>query len=180
MERFRLLPVEEDGRLNDPLLRENFIERVFCLKRYRDFLADDGTIAGLVNFHTEHKLLIMAHHQQIYREMGRLVADPKSYSRKDLFERYETLMEGALTRKANQKTHSNVLIHMLGFLKQHLSGDEKQEMLDKIDEYRQSLVPLIVPITLMQHYVRKYDEPYLKRQYYLHPHPMELQLRNHA
>ena len=140
----------------------------------------DASVAGLVEFHTEHKLLFMAHHQQIYREMGRLAANPKSRKRDELFREYETLMTRALARKATSKSHFNVLTHILGFLKNRLSADEKQEALELIDQYRRGDLPLIVPITLMQHYVRKYDEPYLKRQYYLHSHRMELRLRNHA
>lgn len=180
MEHFPLLPVEEEGRLHDLWLRENFIERVFCLKRYRDSLQGNGSVGGLVNFHTDHKLLFMAHSPQLYREMGRLVAHAKEQKRAELFARYEQLMLRALKARATPKKNANVLMHMMGFLKQRLSADEKQEMLEIIEEYRRELIPLVVPITLMQHYVRKYKEPYLARQYYLKPHPIELQLRNHA
>lgn len=180
MDHFPLLPVEEDGRLHDPNLRENFIERIFCLKRYRDFLAADGSVGGLVKFHTGHKLLLMAHTPQIYTELGRLVAQPKQLDRKELFRRYEELMLKALGTRATPRKNANVLMHMLGFLKQQLSSSEKQEMLELIDHYKQGILPLIVPITLMRHYARRYEEPYLLAQHYLNPHPIELQLRNHA
>jgi uncharacterized protein YbgA (DUF1722 family) len=125
MEHFPLLPVEEEGRLNDPKLWENFIERIFTLKRQR-------------------------------------------------------LLLEALSLKTTPKKNANVLQHILGYFKEQLSGDEKKELLEIIDQYRQLLIPLIVPVTLVDHYVRKYDQPYLQDQYYLHPHPVELQLRNHV
>jgi len=180
MDHFPLLPVEEEGRLHDPNLRENFIERIFCLKRYRDMLENRGTPGGLVEFHTRHKMLFLAHGPQVYRELGRLVANPKQCPRKELFERYQELMLKALRLHASPRKNSNVLTHMLGFLKKQLTSAEKQEMLEIIDQYRRELIPLIVPVTLMRHYARKYREPYLLEQYYLNPHPIELRLRNHA
>ncbi|GAB4329980.1 MAG: DUF523 and DUF1722 domain-containing protein [Candidatus Abyssubacteria bacterium] len=180
MEHFPLLPVEEEGRLHDPHLRENFIERIFCLKRYREFLETDGTVKGLIAFHTSHKMLFLAHHPRIYRELGALVAHAKQYGRRELFALYQELMTKALLTKATAKKNSNVLMHMLGFLREHLSSAEKQEMLTIIEQYKGELIPLIVPITLMQHYVRKYGVSYLQGQFYLNPHPIELQLRNHA
>ncbi|RJP70602.1 MAG: DUF1722 domain-containing protein [Candidatus Abyssobacteria bacterium SURF_17] len=180
MEHFPLLPVEEEGRLCDPHLRENFIERIFCLRRYRTFLTTDGTVRGLVNFHTDHKMLLLAHNPHLYREMGKLVAHAKEYKREELIKQYQELMLRTLKTKATVKKNANVLLHMMGFLKTHLTSDEKQEMLGIIENYKRELIPLIVPVTLMQHYVRKYGEPYLERQYYLNPHPIELQLRNHA
>ena len=179
-DRFPLLPVEDEGRLHDPGLRENFIERVFVYKRWQEFLASDRTIGGLVSFHTSHKLLVMAHSPKHYSALGKLVADPKQYKRKELFEQYcATLMEG-LQLLATVRKNTNVLQHMAGYFKQQLSPDEKQELQDVIANYHQELVPLIVPITLLQHYVRKYNAGYLKQQAYLNPHPLELMLRNHV
>jgi len=179
-DRFPFLPVEDEGRLHDPGLRENFIERVFVYKRWQEFLVSDRTIGGLVSFHTSHKLLVMAHSPKHYSALGRLVADPKQYKRKELFEQYcATLMEG-LQLLATVRKNTNVLQHMAGYFKQQLSPDEKQELQDVIANYHRELVPLIVPITLLQHYVRKYDITYLKQQAYLNPHPLELMLRNHV
>jgi uncharacterized protein YbgA (DUF1722 family)/uncharacterized protein YbbK (DUF523 family) len=180
MERFPLLPVEEEGRLCDPHLRENFIERIFCLTRYREFLEADGSVHGLIDFHTDDKMLLLAHNPQLYRQLGQLVAHAKDFRRDELIARYQELMLATLKTKATTAKNTNVLHHMMGFLKKQLTGDEKQEMLEIIDNYRKELIPLIVPVTLMRHYVRKYGEPYLERQYYLNPHPIELQLRNHA
>ena len=180
MEHFPLLPVEDEGRFHDAGTRENFIERVFALKRYRDFLASDGSSAGLVDFHARHGMQLMAHSQKHLSEMGRLVAHVRERQRRRVRGRYEKLLLEALLLKATANKNANVLLHMLGLLKQRLSSSEKQDMLAIIGQYKAELVPLIVPLTLMQHYVRKYDEPYLECQTYLRPHPTELKLRNHA
>jgi len=179
-DRFKLLPVEDEGRLRDPALRENFIERVFTFKRWREFKSSDKTVGGLVAFHTSHKLLIMAHSPKHYSALGKLVANPKKYRREELFERYcATLIEG-LQFLATVKKNTNVLQHMAGYFKQQLSADEKRELLEVITNYHRELVPLIVPITLLQHYVSTYNVEHLKQQVYLNPHPLELMLRNHA
>lgn len=180
MDHFPLVPVEEEGRLHDPLLRENFIERIFTLKRWREALEGPGDLGTLVDFHTRNKLLIFSHSEKHCREMGRLVATAKGVTRGDLFMKYETLLMQALRLKTTPKKHANVLMHMMGYFKKMLSGDEKQELLETIDQYRRGYLPLIVPVTLLNHYVRKYREAYLGDQTYLQPHPMELQLRNHV
>jgi uncharacterized protein YbgA (DUF1722 family) len=180
MEHFPLLPVEEDGRLHDLKLRENFIERIFALKRWRESLAGGKSRGNLVNFHTKHKMLILSHSPEHHRVMGKLVARAKEIPLKDLYEEYQKLFMEALRLKSTPKKNANVLTHILGYFKGYLSGDEKQELLEIIDLYRQETIPLIVPTTLVNHYVRKYDQPYLREQYYLHPHPLELQLRNHV
>jgi uncharacterized protein YbgA (DUF1722 family)/uncharacterized protein YbbK (DUF523 family) len=178
--RFPLMPVEDEGRLHDPGLRENFIERVFVYKRWQEFRTAERTLGGLVSFHTSHKLLVMAHSPKHYSALGKLVADPKKLKREELFESYfSTLMEG-LRLAATVKKNTNVLQHMAGYFKQRLSADEKQELQEVIMNYHRELVPLIVPITLLQHYVRKYNAEYLKQQVYLNPHPLELMLRNHV
>jgi uncharacterized protein YbgA (DUF1722 family)/uncharacterized protein YbbK (DUF523 family) len=180
MEHFPLLPVEDEGRLNDPKLRENFIERIFALKRWREAMAEKSGIGNLIDFHTQHKLLILSHSPKHYQIMGKLVAGGKKISWKDLQSEYQRLLLEALSLKTTLQKNSNVLQHIQGYFKEQLSADEKQEMLEIIQRYRQGLVPLIVPLTLVNHYVRKYDQPYLRDQYYLHPHPVELQLRNHV
>jgi uncharacterized protein YbgA (DUF1722 family) len=172
--------VEEEGRLHDPRLRENFIESIFTLKRWRAVRKDRMSRGRLVDFHTEHKLLILAHSSRHYTEMGKLVAAAKAIQPKDLFDRYENLLLQALKLPTTLKKNINVLQHIMGYFKEHLSKDEKQEMLEVIENYRRGDVPLIVPVTLLNHYVRKYEEPYLGRQIYLNPHPVALQLRNHV
>lgn len=180
MEHFPLLPVEDEGRLHDPKLRENFIERIFTFKRWRESLAEKQSRGNLVNFHTRHKILILSHSPDHHRVMGRLVAQVKDIPLKPLYQQYQKLLMEALYLKSTPKKNANVLSHILGYFRKKLSGDEKQELLEIISLYREGTVPLIVPITLINHYVRKYDQPYLKEQYYLHPHPLELQLRNHV
>lgn len=180
MEHFPLLPVEEDGRLHDPRLRENFVELLFTLKRWRACLAAGKSRGGLVAFHSSHKLLLLAHSTEIYRQMGRLVANQQGLELEGVFDQYQFLLIKGLRLKTTAAKHANVLHHVLGYFKKQLSGDEKQEILQIIDDYRRGLVPLIVPITLLNHFVRKYDQPYLQQQLYLRPHPLELKLRNHV
>jgi len=180
LKRFPLLPVEEDGRLNDPLLRENFIERIFVYRRWRELVRQDGGVRDLVDFHSRHKLLILSHSPKHLTDLGRLVANPGRLKLPALREAYfQTLME-ALRLIATTAKQTNVLQHMAGYFKKRLSSNEKRELADLIGQYRLGLLPLIVPVTLISHYVRLYDEPYLKSQIYLHPHPSELMLRNHG
>jgi uncharacterized protein YbgA (DUF1722 family)/uncharacterized protein YbbK (DUF523 family) len=164
MEHFPLLPVEEDGRLHDLKLRENFIERIFAFKRWREGLEEKQNRGGLVDFHTRHKMLILSHSPEHYRLMGKLVARAKEVPLKELYEEYQKLFLEALRLKTTPKKNANVLTHILGYFKEYLSGDEKQELLEIIGLYRQGTVPLIVPITLINHYVRKYTQPYLNQQ----------------
>jgi len=180
MEHYPLLPVEDEGRLHDPKLRENFVERIFTLKRWREVLAKKESRGNLVDFHTQQKLLILSHSPRHYQIMGKLVAQAKDILLKNLYQQYQTLLMEALQLKTTPKKNSNVLMHMMGYFKEQLSSDEKQELLEVLDHYRQEYIPLIVPMTLINHYVRKYDQPYLKEQVYLNPHPLELQLRNHV
>nr|WP_319490664.1 DUF523 and DUF1722 domain-containing protein [uncultured Desulfobacter sp.] len=180
---FPRVPVEEAGRLNDPQLRENFIEKIFALKRWRQVIEEQKNLGGLVAFHTQNKLLILSHSQADYRQMGKLVATGKEIIAKQgaqaLFDQYEILLLKALDLKTTPKKNINVLMHILGYFKKNLSADEKQEMLSLFDQYKQGYVPLVVPLTLVNHYVRKYDQPWLKEQTYLNPHPFELKLRNY-
>lgn len=180
MRRFPLIPVEDEERLHDPALRENFIERLFVFKRWQELRRRGIRINEIVDFHTDHKLLILAHSPKHYRMLGRLVARVKQHNPEQFALEYiTTLMEG-LRLIATVKKNTNVLHHMLGYFKKQLPADERQEALEIIDHYHKGHLPLVAPIVLINHFVRKYDEPYLKRQYYLHPHPLELMLRNHA
>lgn len=180
MDHFPLLPVEDEGRLHDPLLRENFIERVFCLKRYRDAMRPRRSRGALVSFHAAHKLQLMAHSQKTLKEMGRLVARAGELSGDELYGAYERLLMEGMKLKSSPGKNSNVLMHALGYFKRELTSDEKREALDVTDEYRREHVPLIVPVTLLRHYIRKYAVEYLAAQSYFNPHPAELKLRNHA
>ncbi|CCK78200.1 YbgA family protein [Desulfobacula toluolica] len=176
---FPRVPVEEAGRLHDPELRENFIEAIFSLQRWRDLLKKNRTPGGLVDFHTRNKLLILSHNQDLYRKLGKLVAQGKTLDMDQLFDAYEKILLNSLKLKTTVKKNINVLHHILGYFKRNLTGSEKHELLTIIDQYRSGYVPLIVPITLIRHYVMKYDQPWLKIQTYLNPHPFELKLRNY-
>jgi uncharacterized protein YbgA (DUF1722 family)/uncharacterized protein YbbK (DUF523 family) len=180
MEHFPLLPVEDEGRLHDPKLRDNFIERIFALKRWREVLERKESRGSVVDFHTRHKLLILSHSPKYYQTMGKLVAKAKDLPLKELYQKYQNLLMEALQLKITSKKNANVLMHMMGYFKKELSSDEKKELLEAIDHYRHKYIPLIVPMTLINHYVRKYNQSYLKQQVYLNPHPLELQLRNHV
>lgn len=180
MEHFPHLPVEDDGRLHDPVLRENFIQRIFVHRRWRVLMATAKTRGGLVDFHTSHKLLLFSHSEKDYREMGRLVAQAKDLPVDTLFARYGEMLMSALKKRSTIKKHTNVLTHIFGYFKQDLSPPEKQEILAVLEQYRQGLIPLIVPVTLLNFLVRKYRQEYLVGQHYLNPHPLQLKLLNHA
>lgn len=177
---FPLLPVEEEGRLNDAGLREMFIEQIFALKRWRETLTRPANMNHLIDFHTRHKLLILAHSPTHSKLMGKLVAEGSKIPVNAVYQGYEKLLIEALRLKATTKKNVNVLQHIMGYFKRQLSADEKQELLEVLDRYGRGYLPLIVPVTLLNHYVRKYHQPYLQQQTYLNPHPVALKLRNHA
>ncbi len=180
MKLFPLMPVEDDGRLQNPSLRENFIERIFVFKRWKDMAGRSRSLKDLISFHTDHKLLILSHSPRHYTALGRLVAGAKKMKKEELHSRFlEILMDG-LRLPATTKKNTNVLQHISGYFKRKLSSTEKQELVEIIANYHRGLVPLIVPIVLINHYAKKYDEKYLLRQVYLNPHPTELMLRNHV
>ena len=176
---FPLTPIEEEGRLRDHGLRENFIERVFGYYRWQG-LTTHLTRGRLVAFHTAHKYLLLAHSQRHYRELGRLVADVKQYSARELARTYGHLFMEALAIKTTIRKHVNVLQHLAGHFKDALSSAVRDELHAVIGDYQNGFVPLSVPVTLIRHYVRVLDIPYLKDQVYLAPHPKELMLRNHV
>lgn len=178
MEALPLLPVEEEGRLGDPLLRENFIERMFVYRRWQELTAAGLTAAGLVDFHSRHELLAMAHSQAAYRRLGRRVAQTGTLPLAQLAAEYFADLMESLQRKATRQSHTNVLQHLMGYLKKALDAGDKAELLQCLDAYRLGRVPLIVPITLLKHHFRRHPHAYVARQYYLEPHPEELMLRN--
>ena len=180
IEQFPLIPVEEEGRLCEPTLRENFIERVFCYRRWQDLLQSGITRRALVQFHTIHKYLLLAHSPQQYEVLGRLVGQAQQYRPKELAHRYGELFMQALAVKATVRKHVNVLQHILGYFKERLGAHEKAELLGVIGDYHHGLTPLVVPLTLIKHYVQIFDVGYIRDQVYLNPHPKEIMLRNHV
>jgi uncharacterized protein YbgA (DUF1722 family)/uncharacterized protein YbbK (DUF523 family) len=180
MDRFPLIPVEDDGRLRDPSIRENFFDQVFTLKRWRETRGRRSCVGNVVDFHTRNKLVLMAHSPRHLKEMGALAARGKQMDCSTLYSAYEKLLLEALRLKTTAPKNYNVLQHAMGYFRKLLTGDEKQELMEVMLQYKDSLVPLVVPLTLLRHYVRKYDQPYLREQTWLNPHPADLKLHNHV
>ncbi len=180
MEGLPHLPVEEEGRLCDPTLRENWVERVFAYHALQELWRRRWTLGDLVRFHTRYKMVLLAHSEREYRALGRLVAGGRGLSRASLREQYEAGFMSAMSRIATPRKNANVLQHIAGHLKPILDGDARTELATLIDDYREHRVPLIVPLTLIRHHARSADVPYLQGQAYLDPHPKELGLRNHV
>ncbi len=180
MERFPALPVEEEGRLGDAVLRENWIERVFAYRRLRSLFAGRWTIGRLVAFHAAHKLQLLAHSTEAYRLLGRLVAGAKSAARAEFRDQYELGFMTALAQNATRGRHANVLQHCAGYLRERVDASVREQLAAQIADYRAGLVPLIVPVTMLRHYVQLLGIEYLAQQVYLDPHPKELMLRNHV
>jgi uncharacterized protein YbbK (DUF523 family)/uncharacterized protein YbgA (DUF1722 family) len=178
--RLPALPVEEEGRLLDPAIRENFVERLFAAARWRRFLAGRPRAGDLVAYHTRHKYAVLAHSPDLYRQLGRLVAQAGVRPLKELLAEYAALLMGALAVRATRGRHANVLEHLAGHLKRDLPADERAELVEAIHDYRRGLTPLVVPVTLLKHHVRRLRLDDLAGQVYLDPHPKELMLRNHV
>ena len=173
-----LLPVEEEGRLHDPVLRENFITRVYVYARWRALETQGLSKAGLVDFHARHKLVLMAHNPQGYRELGRLVARAGLEPLPALAAGYIARLMDLLRQRATRTRHVNVLQHLTGYLRGRLDREDRFELHDSIQSYGRGEVPLVVPVTLLQHHFRRHPHPWIERQVYLHPYPRALRLRN--
>ncbi len=179
-EAFPYLPIEEEGRLSDPRLRENFVERVFGYWRLRGLFTTGWTVASLMRFHSAHKLILMAHSSVGATSLGRIAAQARSSGRPATEHQYSEGFMRTLALMATPRRHTNVLQHMAGYFKRLIDTDSRQELAATIEDYRLGLVPLIVPITLIRHHVRAHGVSYLADQLYLAPHPKELMLRNHT
>jgi len=178
MQALPLLPAEEEGRLDDPVLRESFVNRVYVLWRWQRLVAGGLSAAGLIAFHSDHKYMIMAHSQAAYDRLGRLLSQLKGKDLTAVGDVYLSELMMALKRRVGPRRHINVLQHILGYLKRTLSADEKAEMVAAIGAYSRGEVPLIVPMTLIRHHFRRVPDPYISRQLYLNPYPDNLGLRN--
>jgi uncharacterized protein YbgA (DUF1722 family)/uncharacterized protein YbbK (DUF523 family) len=174
------LPIEEEGRLEDAALRESWIERVFAYRRLRSLFAARFSLGRLVAFHTAHKLQLLAHSEDGYRALGRLVAGAKRTERAELRRRYEAGFMRTLAARATRRRHVNVLQHCLGHFRERLDAGTRSALTAEITDYRRGLVPLVVPVTMIRHYAERLGVAYLAGQVYLEPHPRELMLRNHV
>ncbi|WP_104047267.1 YbgA family protein [Vibrio jasicida] len=177
MEKMPWLPVEEDGRLNDPVLKENFITRIYCLNDFYESMGGEPTRGKIIAFHSRYKLTLMAHHPESYRSLGRLVADVASYEIDDFYNEYRLGLMKALQNRASRKNNTNVLMHLQGYFKRSLTGQEREELATVISDYRTGLLPLLAPLTLIKHYLNTYPDEYLQQQKYLEPYPQEMRLR---
>ena len=174
-----LLPVEEEGRLNDPVLRENFVNRVIVYSDWQQLLREELSPSRLLAFHARHKYLLMAHQSPSYRKMGQMLANPgRGAALRETADAYFAELMTALRRPASRRGHSNVLQHVAGHFKKVLNPPEKAELQQLINHYRSGIVPLVVPVTLLRHHLLRHPDPYLLQQAYLQPHPPELSLRN--
>jgi uncharacterized protein YbgA (DUF1722 family)/uncharacterized protein YbbK (DUF523 family) len=178
MQNLPYLPVEEEGRLGDAVLRENFIQRVFALRRWHEMSAQGISVGALVDFHARHKLILMSHNQNRYRTLGQLVAQTTRATLIDNAQQYLLQFMKALKIRATRGNHVNVLQHIQGYLKTNLDPDDKQELVQTIANYRHGLLPLIVPITLLNHYFRKFPNEYISNSWYMKPYPAEMKLQN--
>lgn len=177
MARMPWLPIEEDGRLHDPHLKENFISRVYALYDFYNSVADNPTRGNIVAFHSRYKLTLMAHSPTAYKALGKLVANIAEYEVAAFFELYRTQFMQALSHRASRKNNTNVLMHIQGYFKRDLSKEQKAELAKLIDDYRLGTLPLLAPITLIKHYLSQHPDEYLQQQVFLSPHPQELSLR---
>ena len=173
-----LLPVEEEGRLHDPILCENFVMRVFTYHQWQQLSAEGISAKGLIQFHSRHKYLLMAHDQEAYHYLGKLLANLKKADLQAVAQDYIKNLMQALKQPATRKTHSNVMLHLLGYLKRSLDGQSRQQLLDQINLYRRGQIPLIAVMTLLNHFLVSLTSDYVRQQRYLQPHPRELGLRN--
>lgn len=178
MANFPEMPVEEEGRLGDPVLRENFIQRVYVMYRWKQLLGEGLTVAGLVDFHARHKLILMSHCQKTYRELGPLVASARKDNVGQVADEYIATLMPALKKRATRGNHVNVMQHIQGYLKTQLDADDKAELGEAIGRYLRGEVPLIVPITLLNHHFRRNPDPYIQQSWYMQPYPAEMSLQN--
>jgi uncharacterized protein YbgA (DUF1722 family)/uncharacterized protein YbbK (DUF523 family) len=180
LQKYPNLPVEEEGRLNDPHLRENFIERVFAYHRWQQLRKEGLNVSSLMEFHQKHKFSLLAHDEKVYRQLGPLVASATRENIALVADEYIALFMQGMKTHATRKKHMNVLQHTMGFLKNELGAEDKQELLELLDKYKGGQVPLVVPVTLFRHHLRKNPSSYIEEQHYMSPYPEELMLRNHV
>ena len=175
---FPLLPTEEEGRLGDPHLRENFIQRVYMMQRWKYLITEQLNVHNLTLFHSQHKLIAMSHDQNLAHDLGRLAASARKENLLEVAERYGLELMTCLKKTATRGNHVNTLQHIQGYLSNKLEPDDKAELIDSIENYRQGYLPLIVPITLLRHHFRRMPDPFIDRSFYMAPHPEELAALN--
>lgn len=170
------LPVEEESRLNDLVLRENFVERIVVYQRWQDMLHDDVDAAKLADFHTRHELTLLSRGQHAYQQLGELIANDDERPVAQLAELYVAALMQALRRPAGRRGHAGVLKHVQGYLKDKLDKSDKRK-LAAINQYRLGCLPWAVPLALLNRHLERSPDAYIAQRVYLNPHPSELMLR---
>jgi uncharacterized protein YbgA (DUF1722 family)/uncharacterized protein YbbK (DUF523 family) len=178
LKKFPYLPVEEEGRLGDAALRENFVKRVFFFRRWRHLLNSKPTKNDCVEFHARHKFIYMSHNQDVTRQLGKFVANIGNITIEEFCAQYIETVTALMRKPTDRRNHANVLKHIQGYLKRDIASDDRQELEEAIERYRQGYLPLIVPVTLLRHFFRKHPDPYIENAWYMQPHPRELMLHN--
>jgi uncharacterized protein YbgA (DUF1722 family)/uncharacterized protein YbbK (DUF523 family) len=175
---FPLIPMEEEGRLNDPWLRENFVMQLFAYDDFEKFKSTDPSMKDLVAFHQSYKFMLQAKNDMMYRELGQIVGNHEGLKFDELLRQYEILFKTAIGQKSSIGKNRNVLEHMAGFVKDKISSVEKEMLHEQIEEYAHKIVPLIAPLSRLYMFAKEYDVEYLLGQKFLHPYPKELALRS--
>ncbi len=177
---FPYIPAADETSLNDPVIRENFMDRIFAYARWLEMMQNRRTSSDFLRFHERHKLTLMAHSPSHYREAGRITGNLKAKDLDSALAEYLNIFTSAMKMKATVGKNHNVLQHVFGYFKKNLSSEEKDTVAHIFNDYRQKLIPLIVPVTIMNFFVKKFNSLYLSEQYYLNPFPAELKLRNYT
>lgn len=173
-----LLPLEDDGRLNDPGLRESFVTRAYTYHDWKTLKAQPLTAHRLIEFYSRYKYLVMAHHVPSYKKLGKLLADAGKQPVEELAQTFITGLMTALTFRATRRSHTNVLHHLSGYLKRTVDSSERQRLNELIEQYRLGHVPLVVPVTMLKHHFANSPNSYIDQQVFMAPYPDELKLRN--
>ncbi len=179
MKKYPNLPVEEDGRLNDEGLRENFIMRVYAYNRLNQLKGDKLTMHNLIQYHSKYKYIVMAHNQKAYKSLGRLLNGSSNLSLQELYKFYSTKFMQAIAKPAKRAHHFNTLQHIFGYIKNSLTPTAKTDIINVLERYRKFEVNLATPLSLLNHYIMQYGSEYIKSQYYLNPYPEKLGLQNY-
>lgn len=178
METNPLLPVEEEGRLHDPVLCENFFTRVYAYHRWYQTVLNNPSYKAIGEFHVAYKYQIMAHDPQSYTTLGQLIAKGSKYPLGEMLEEYFSGLMICLKKKATRKSHTNTMLHVMGYVKKSMNGTERKQLLKLIEQYRQDIIPLVAPMSMLRHLIESHGSDYIKKQAYLEPHPDMLGLRN--
>ena len=175
-DQFPLVPTEDEGRLHDKGIRENFLERIYAHYRWRQIHASENPLKAFRDYHKNYKLILMAKDNGASKHLGRLVAKVNRDNFSEISEQYISLFMQAMSKIPSQGHHVNVMMHILGYLKDHLNKKDKAELLEWFEIYREKRVARITPMMLLQHHFNRHENDYIADQYYFSPFPGKLML----